>query len=327
MRTRARRRPPRLGLRARFEAEWAELEQLLGLTESVGLSGLSVVQIRRAVRLHRRLISAVAFAREQVVDPPLVEYLEQLAARSHVALHGATRPTRRSLRRFVGSEIPRAVRRIAPELAAATVAVALGVLLGVMLVLRDPAWFFALVDDGLLVGHSPAEQSAVLAAGLDHAFAGALLTRAALLALVALALGLVGGALGLVALFAGGTLAGGIGTVLFARGLGFHLLTWAAPHLPATGLAVVLFGAVGLSLGRALLSPQRDPVPLVLRKVARNGAVVLVGATALVLVGLLSRFLVSTYAPPDWARLLIGWVHIIWIALWLFPPNARRRRR
>lgn len=326
MRATPRRRPPRLGLRGQFEAEWIELEQLLTLAESAGLSGLSIVQVRRAVRLYRRLVSAVALAREQAIDPPLVEYLEQLAARAHVALHGTTRPTRRSLRRFVGSEIPQAVRRIAPELAAATVAVALGVLLGCVLVTLDPAWFFAVVDDKLAFGHSPAEQSAVLARGLDSALSGAVLSRVVLLALAALALGVAAAGPGLVALFAGGTIAGGFAALMVGRGLGFALLAWAGPYVAPAGMGMLLFGAVGLALGRALLRPEREPVLVVLRRTARETGVVLVGATALLLVGLLSRAVLDQFGPPAWARLLIGWVHIIWIALWLFPPSRKGRR-
>ena len=114
---------------------------------------------------------------------------------------------------------------------------------------------------------------------------------------------------------------------MVGRGLAFELLVWAGPYLAPTVVGMLLFGAVGLALGRALLRPERDPVLVVLRRVAREGAVVLVGATALLLVGLLSRAAMTHFAPPDWARLLIGWVHIIWIALWLFPPSRKGRRR
>lgn len=325
MKARPKRRPPLRGLRERFESEWAVLEQLLSRAEVVGLAGLSVVEVRNVVRLYRRVVSSVALAREQAVDPPLVEYLERLTARAHVALHGTTRPTRPSLRRFVGLEIPRAVRRIAAELAASTVAVALGIILGAVLTAKDPAWFFAFVDDALALVISPAEQTSVLAAALDPTLTAALWSRAVWLALFALALGVAGGGPGLIALFCSGTMAGALAALMVGRGLGEQLVTWLAPHAAATGLAFLLFGAVGLSLGRALVRPRRVPMPVSLRSAARNGAVVVVGATALLVVGLLSRTLVGACDASAWVRVLIGWGHIVWISLWLFPLSPKGR--
>lgn len=144
--------------------------------------------------------------------------------------------------------------------------------------------------------------------------------------------------------FAGGLLFG-LGTVFFLVFNGL-VIGSVAGHLTLAGyvetfwgfvsghssfelIAIVLFGAVGLALGRRLIAPGRKPRWLAVRDQARDSLPVIYGATMmLVIAAFVEAFWSSTTWPPVELKYTVGillWtLHILYFVV--FGRNESRKR-
>jgi uncharacterized membrane protein SpoIIM required for sporulation len=323
-----------LDFRRRNEPDWLELETLVDRALGRGLGRLDASEIQALMRLYRRVMGSLALAREIVLDQALIVYLEALAARAYLALHGSTRPRTRSLLAISMREIPRSVRRVRTELALAAALLGLGVAVGWVLTLVEPAWFWAFVDDALAAGRSPAERTETLEATLyaystDRelltAFAGRLFTHNAEVGLLAFALGFVAGLPTACLMFTNGLTLGAFAALYVDRGLGLAFAGWLLPHGVPELAAVVLCGAAGLSLGRAVLFPGIRGTGPTLRDAGRNAAVVVGGAMLLLLVAALCEGIVRQVVLDDTVRLTIAGVELLVLAAWLMLGGRSSR--
>ena len=324
--------PASLDFRRRNEPDWLELEGLVDRALRGGLGRLEAGEIQTLTRLYRRVMGGLALAREIVLDQALIAYLESLAARAYLALHGSTRSRRHSLFAIVLHEIPRSVRRVGTELAMATALLVLGVAVGWVLTMVEPAWFYAFVDDGLAAGRSPAERTTALEAtlyassedgGILAAFAGHLFTHNAEVGFLAFALGFIAGVPTAFLLFSNGLTLGAFAALFVERGLGIAFAGWLLPHGVPELAAVVLCGAAGLSLGRAVVFPGIHGTRASLQRAGRNAAVVIVGATTLLLVAAVFEGIVRQVVLDDTVRLSIAGVLVLVVAAWLTLGGRR----
>jgi uncharacterized membrane protein SpoIIM required for sporulation len=324
--------PASVDFRRRNEPDWLELESHVDRALRLGLGRLELVEVQALTRLYRRAVGSLALAREIVLDRVLVEYLEALTARAYLALHGATRPRAHSLVGLLLHAIPRAVRRMRAELAVAAGLFALGVAVGWVLTLVDPAWFYAFVDDGLAAGRSPAERTQALEATLYAtsddgqflgAFAGQLFTHNAEIGFLSFALGFVAGVPTAFLLFTNGLTLGAFTALFVERGLGVGFAGWLLPHGVPELAAVVLCGAAGLSLGRAVLFPGVQRTAAALQQAGRNAAVVVGGATLLLLVAAIFEGVIRQIVVDDAVRLTIAAIELVVLAAWLVLGGRR----
>lgn len=315
-----------LDFRRRHEPDWLELEGLVDRALARGLGRLEATEVQALVRLYRRVMGSLALAREIVLDQALIAYLEALAARAYLALHGSTRPRTQSVVAFLLREIPRAVRRVRGELVWAAALLGLGVAVGWMLTVVEPGWFWAFVDDGLAAGRSPAERTPTLEAMLyshstDHdvltAFAGQLFTHNVEVGFLAFALGFVAGLPTACLMFTNGLTLGAFTALYVERGLGIAFAGWLLPHGVPELAAVLLCGAAGLSLGRAVLFPGTHGTGEALQLAGRNAAVVVVGAILLFLVAALFEGIVRQVVLDDDVRLTMAAVESLLVVAWL----------
>jgi uncharacterized membrane protein SpoIIM required for sporulation len=328
--------PASVDFRRRHEPDWLELEGLVERALRRGLGRLEAIEVQALTRLYRRVVGSLALAREIVLDQALIAYLEALAARAYLALHGSTRPRTRSLFAVLLREIPRSVRRVGVELAMAAALLGLGVAVGWVLTLVEPAWFYAFVDDALAAGRSPAERTEALQATLYAystdgdvltAFAGRLFTHNAEIGFLAFALGFVAGLPTAFLLFTNGLTLGAFAALFVERGLGVAFAGWLLPHGVPELAAVVLCGAAGLSLGRAVLFPAVDGTGPSLQRAGRNAAVVVAGATALLFVAAVFEGIVRQVVLDDTVRLSIAAGLLLVITAWLAFGGRRSTNR
>ncbi|HET6585451.1 MAG TPA: stage II sporulation protein M [Nannocystaceae bacterium] len=326
--------PASLDFRRRYEPDWIELEALVDRALRRGLGRLEASEVQASIRLYRRVMGSLALAREIVLDAALIEYLEALAARAYLALHGSTRPRTQSWLALWLREIPRSVRRVRGELVMAAALFGLGIALGWVLTIVEPAWFWAFVDDTLAAGRSPAERTATLEAmlythstdgGVLTQFAGRLFVHNVEIGFLAFALGFVAGLPTACLMFGNGLTLGAFAALYAERGLGLAFAGWLLPHGVPELTAALLCGAAGLSLGRAVVFPGIRGVGQALQQAGRNAAAVVAGAILLLLVAALFEGIVRQVVLHDGVRLTIASVEIALVVAWLVLGGRRRR--
>ncbi len=308
--------------RAEREADWAALERLLDAAEKGSLKALSDADLVALPVLYRATLSALSVARATSLDADLIAYLESLSARAYFFVYGVKDTVGQRLRRFFAADWPAAVRRLLPETLAALALMLAGTLIGFVLVARDPAWFDAFVPADLANGRNPEASAAALKATLYGesngrgltVLAGFLFTNNAQVAIVAFALGFAAGLPTAVLMISTGAMLGAFVALFHAQGLTAGLLGWLMIHGGTELFAVVLAGAAGLHLGRAVLFPGRQARSAALQAAGQPAAAVMIGVALMLLVAALLEGYARQLIVADAARygvaaaMLLGWL-------------------
>lgn len=308
-------------------SDWVELEQVTQRALRRGLVRDNT-ELPTLLRLHRRLASSLATARAMSAESGLLRYLETLAARSHLALFGATRPRQDTVAVFFGRRIPQAMRRFHRELLLASALLLVGFVLGWALVAVDPAGFFAFVDPDWVAIGSPADRTSTLQARLGQS---ASWTPQSLqfgwAALAAFGLGVAAGVPSAVVLVSAGLGIGASAGLYAQRGLLGEHAAWFLPHGIPGVLTVLLCGAAGLALGRALLFPRADAANV--GQCAREVTPLLVGAGVLFAVAVAIE---SWVDPPGALGVVLVSAEIVALVAWIGlgsrggrPVDSQRR--
>ncbi|WP_299307355.1 stage II sporulation protein M [uncultured Croceicoccus sp.] len=244
------------------EAEWMRLDALLQRIEKRSIRSLSDEELMALPVLYRAALSSLSIARETALDAALVAFLEQLSTRAYFHVYGVPETGRAQLRRFFAAGWPRAVRAIVPETLGALVLSVMGAILGFAMVTGDPAWFYALIPEGLAGGRNPGASAEVLRAALYtrqqdglSVFAAYLLTHNSQVALFCFALGFAFGAPTALLLLYNGMILGAFYAVYAKAGLAFELTGWLMIHGTTELFAILLAGAAGFRIGRAIAFP------------------------------------------------------------------------
>lgn len=247
------------------EPGWRALEGLLARLERGSLDRLTADELIAIPGLYRATLSALSVARATSLDHSLVEYLEDLSTRAYFLVYGTRTSLRQRLVSFFATEWPAAARAVWPETLLSWGSLLAGMVLAWVLVWLDADWFNIFVPEGLASGRDPAASTASLKAALydggeDGAFglfSAYLFTHNAQVAIFAFALGF---ALclptALLLAYSGGTV-GAFGALYAGRGLGLSLGGWLGVHGVTEMTAVVLAGAAGFRIGRAVIAPGR----------------------------------------------------------------------
>jgi len=181
------------------------------------------------------------------LPPATRSRLNAAVLRSHALLHhGARRPA---------ASTGDALRRVAPMLVPSA-AVFLGAAgLAYLAVAREPVLAYAFVPREFLAQLGDDAWGSRGGAGADFGMTFFYWSNNLRATFLALGLGALGGVLGMAAVGVNGALLGAVAAAAVARGIGDNLLSWILPHgVPELG-ALILAGAIGLELGRALLVP------------------------------------------------------------------------
>ncbi|MEZ4386913.1 MAG: stage II sporulation protein M [Candidatus Krumholzibacteriia bacterium] len=274
------------------EAGWRELEGLLARVERGGLGRLDAAELERLPVLYRAAVSSLSVAGAISLDQSLHRYLSALAARAYIWVYGVRRPLRQGISHFLAATLPRSVRHLAPMIALSASLLGLGAGVAFVMVTLDPGHYFAFVPEGLQQGRTPYagtdELRDALAAqpslGEMSAFAGTLFVNNAHIAVLAFALGIAAGVPSALMMFVNGLTIGAFLALYVSRGLGWDLGGWLLVHGVTELGAVILAGAAGMAVGRALLAPGRRPRREALLRAGREAGVVALGAAGMLAV-------------------------------------------
>jgi uncharacterized membrane protein SpoIIM required for sporulation len=248
------------------QASWQELEALLDRIESRGLRRLSAQDLEKLPVLHRFAISSLSVARAISLDRALLEYLDNLAVRSYLAVYTPPMTAGVAVWQFITQRLPGAVRTLRWHALVMMVVLVLGCAAGYVLVDRSEGlWYDRLIPAALAEGRGPLstrqELQQVLSTGLPDtphvlaAIADVFFVHNTGLGLLIFGLGALAGIPCLLLGFYQGLILGAMLALHAHRGLALPFLGWVSVHGVTEFGALVLFGAAGLRLGELLVFP------------------------------------------------------------------------
>lgn len=316
--------PRSVAFRRAREAQWRDLESIVDKVLSSGLGSLDAHALHRLPILYRSALASLSVARRTALDAKLVAYLESLAGRAYLAVYGSRRSTRGALVRAVMGGFPRAVRALKGELILSLFFTILGMVVAIALMKVDPGWYDAFVDPGLANGRDPNASSEDLRAVLYEQqseglgfFASFLFTHNAGIGILCFALGFAAGIPTAFLLFTNGLMLGAFIELYASRGMLVDLLAWITPHgIPEIG-AVILCGAAGMHLGRAMVLPGRFDVRRALSRAGRRASMVVMGSVLLfAIAGFVEGVLRQVIVDINIRFVLIA-INATWFFAWL----------
>ncbi len=316
------------------ESGWRELEELIAITQTMGIAALSNDDLRRLPLLYRAALSSLSVARAIVLDRALVAYLDNLALRAFLLVYARPMTLAQSIPEFFVRSLPRAVRSIRWQIAIALFALLLGIASGFALVNRDEGWFSVMVPAAMAQGRGPSssreELLRVLAARPEAGAALAtmanyLFSNNTMVSLMIFGLGVAAGVPTLLLTFGNGLMLGAFMAIHHHRGLLGQFTGWVSIHGVTELGAIVLFAAAGLRLGELVLFPGRltrtDALTLygpVAGEVAVGGVLMLI--VAAILEGVFRQLIGDTNV-----RLSVGLASLVlWTAYYALAGRAHK---
>jgi uncharacterized membrane protein SpoIIM required for sporulation len=314
------------------EADWQRLEAIVSRMESGRLRRLSDQDVLDLPVLYRTVASSLSVARETSLDAATLRYLESLVARAWFLVYGPRVGLWRWFRGFLGGGFSAAVRSIWPDLLIALAVMVAGAVVGWLLVASDPQWYYALVPAGYadtrVPGASRNALRATLFGGQQDAlsvFAAYLFSNNAQIAILAFALGFAFGVPSLMLLAHNlGTL-GAMLWLFHGQGLLIDFVAWLSIHGTTELFAILLAGAAGLHMGRALAFPGERGVMDAVAAAGRRSATVMAGVVLmLVLAAMLEGFGRQLINETPGRFIMGGFMLVFWLVyLFAFRRNSQ----
>ena len=296
------------------EGEWKRLEAIVARIERGRLRGVSDEDLLALPALYRTAVSSLAVARETSLDRETLLWLEVLTQRAWFIVYGPRAGLGDWLARFFGGGWSASVRALGRDILIALALMIVGTVVGWLLVASDPDWYYALMPGGMVDARVPGASRAVLMGTLFGQqnepglgiFAAELFSNNAQVALLAFALGFAFGLPSVLLLIQNTTMLGALLWLYHGQGLTLEAVGWLSVHGTTELFAILLAGASGIHIGRAMAFPGAAAVLDAAAAAGRRTAQVMVGVVLMLIVaGLLEGFarqLINNTA----GRLIVG---------------------
>lgn len=314
------------------EADWQRLDAIVTAVEKGRLRRISDEDLLALPQLYRAVASGLSIARAISLDAATLAYLEALVQRAWFVVYGPRTSLIGWLRGFLGGGWSRAVRGLGIDLAIALAVMVAGVIVGWVLVAGDPEWYRTIVPgqfaDTRVPGASPAALRATLFGqsgqqGLG-AFAAYLFSNNAGVSIMVFALGFAFGVPTLLLLVQNTALLGAMLWLYHGAGLTIDFAAWLSVHGTTELFAILLSGAAGLHIGRAMVFPGTRSVLDAASDAGRRGAQVMAGVVIMLIVAALLEGFARQLVDSTPGRFAIGgFMLAAWCAY--FFGFARRR--
>jgi uncharacterized membrane protein SpoIIM required for sporulation len=290
----------------RRQADWTELEALLGRAAGRGLRSLAGPELERFGRLYRLTSADLAVAQRDFPRDRVRLYLDQLLARVHPFVYQREVADWHGLLNFFTVGFPRLYRANAPYVLASAALFLVPALFALVATLTSDAVQETLVDPTLLGMIRAGRMWTDIPEETRPAMSTFLMTHNLQVAIMAFAGGVLAGLGTVYVLHQNGIMLGAVLGACQAHGLGLALIAFISAHGYLELSTVVIAGAAGLRLGYPLLAPGLRTRHAAL---AEGGHVavrlLLGGAPLLVLAGCLEAFVSPSDLPPA-AKIAIG---------------------
>jgi uncharacterized membrane protein SpoIIM required for sporulation len=290
----------------RRQADWRELETLLGRAAGRGLRSFAGPELERFGRLYRHTSADLAVAQRDFPGDRVRTYLDQLLARAHPYLYQREVADWHSLLSFFTVGFPRLYRANAPYVLASAALFFLPALLAYLATLTSPAAQEALVPPGLLGTIRAGKMWTDIPEDVRPAMSTFLMTHNLQVSIMAFAGGVLAGLGTIYVLVQNGIHLGSVLGACQAHGLGLALFSFISSHGYLELSDVVIAGAAGLRLGYPLLNPGLQTRRAALAEGAKVAVRLLLGAAPLLLLaGAFEAFVSPSGLPPE-AKIVIG---------------------
>lgn len=312
------------------EGDWQRLEAIVAAMEKGRLRRLGDDDVLALPALYRTAASSLAVARETSLDAATLGYLEALVQRAWFQVYGPRQGFTGWLRGFLGGGLSAAVRAIALDIGIALAVMIAGIATGWLLVAQDPEWYFNLVPSQFADTRVPGASRAVLLHSLDAAdsaaglggFAAFLFKNNASVSIMAFALGFAFGIPTLMILLKEMATLGAMLWLYHGQGLTLELVAWLSVHGSTELFAILLAGAAGLHVGRAMAFPGDRTVMAATAAAGRRAATVMAGVVMMLVAAALLEAFARQLVGGITDRLIIGGAML---SLWLAYFFAFRR--
>jgi len=245
------------------EQSWRELEFILKAIEGRGMKSLSDEQIVALPRLYRSTLSSLSVARATSLDQGVITYLESLSARAYYILYGSQVSLGKRISSFFLRDWPLAAKALWKETAISAALTLLAAVLAFILVKNNPDWFYTFMPDSMAQGRTPAASAETLRDTLYHdgdesglgIFASYLFSHNSKVAMFAFALGFAFCIPTAILLMYNGFILGSFIAIFSEKELGFEVGGWLIIHGATEIFAIILAGAAGMYIGKAVAFP------------------------------------------------------------------------
>jgi uncharacterized membrane protein SpoIIM required for sporulation len=183
-----------------------------------------------------------------------------------------------------------------------------------------PAQFLSIIGPF----ESPTQALGGLSPGVRGALSGFILQNNVKVGFLAFSGGALAGTVTVYHLLQNGAMVGGLAGAISYYGDPKPFYALIVPHGVIELWAIVLSGAAGLRLGRAIVLPGRLTRRAALREGASEAVLLAVGTALLFVVAALIEGFVTPSALSDDAKLWVGWGSGIATLLYLYWPFGRR---
>jgi uncharacterized membrane protein SpoIIM required for sporulation len=264
-------------------ALWRELEQALTLSEQK-------INPERFLLLYRMCCEHLALARARGFPAPVVERLSIVTARAHQIVYRQSDFGFARISRVLLQGFPAMVRANRGYVAvAASLLLIPAIALGVA-VYHRPELILSLVDSGTVSRfehmYSPTNPAVgrLRDAGSNWMMFGFYIMNNIGIAFQCYVTGILFGLGSVYYLAFNGAFGGAVGGYIASCGFGSTFFPFIATHSAFELTAIVLCGAAGLKIGRAVLLPGRFPRTASLQTAARETSVIVFGAASMLII-------------------------------------------
>jgi uncharacterized membrane protein SpoIIM required for sporulation len=304
------------------EGDWRRLEDIIKQMEKGGVKGVHDDDLLALPPLYRTAASSLSVARETSLDLATLRYLESLVQRAWFQVYGPRKGFFAWLREFFMGGWSRAVQSLWLDICITVFVMIAGTLVGWLLVARDQEWYFRLVPQGMagprvpgatreeLLGTIGSEESA---SGLST-FAAFLFSNNAGVCILAFALGFAFGVPSLLLMVHNMTLLGAMLWLFAGAGLGLEFGAWLSVHGTTEIFGIMLSGAAGLHIGRAIAFPGKASVLDAAAAAGRRASLVMAGVVIMMIVAAFLEAFPRQLVADTGGRYAIGGT---FLAFWL----------
>lgn len=330
-----------LQFEASYRALWDELEAAVAQIEGVATAGRAkkaaaktavAIDAARVAALYRATCEHLALARSRDYPVHLTERLEDLTQRAHQLVYRRPQQGAQRFARLFLVDVPQAVRAHGLYMGVAAAVFVLPLLVLGLLSYLDPGFVLSVHDADTVrqydrmygqKGSDPIGRER--GADTDWAMFGFYIMNNIGVAFRCFAGGIFLGIGSLFFIAYNGALAGTVAGYLTARGHGETFYSFVITHGAFELTAIVMSGAAGLALGRALLAPGRLTRLQALKKAAADAVPVIYGVIAMLLIAAaLEAFWSSSRWVTPQVKFIVGgcfWALVLLYLGWQGRPH------
>lgn len=283
--------------------KWSSLERLLDTAERDGLNKLSLDDARTLSRLYRSTSSDLLWVRARAGAADISGYLNDLVGRAYALTYPGKRVRLGEVGRFLTMGFPDVMAREWRMFVAAFLLFWAGFGFGWIGMMFDPDAAPYLVPEQHLK-LDPEKRQADEAknkgagAGQQAMFTSFLFTHNIQVAFLAFALGLTAGLGTAILMFLNGVMLGSLAWVYTSKGMAGWFWAWILPHGIPEISAIVIAGAAGFVLARALVAPKGLSRRAALKREGKTALQLLLGTLALFVLAGFIEGTISQIHPP-----------------------------